>query len=142
MRQNQTRSECVIANVLEVFGDKWTLLVIRDLFLADKHEFKEFLNSRENIATNILTDRLKRLLSSEIIAEIPHPENRSRKLYYLTAKGRELFPILSAMAGWGAKYFSDLPAMQPLYNRMRTEPQKLRAEIFERLDAWEATYLK
>lgn len=141
MNNSEPRSDCVICNVLEVFGDKWTLLIIRDLFLLDKHEFKEFLASPEGIATNMLTDRLKRLLSNEVIAEIPHPENRSRKLYYLTAKGKELFPILVEMARWGAKYFSDLPAMQPLYERMRNEPGALTREIFERIETWERTYL-
>lgn len=137
----EARSDCVICNVLEVFGDKWTFLVIRDLFFFNKHEFKDFLSSPEGIATNMLTDRLKRLLSYEVIAEIPHPENRSRKLYYLTEKGKELFPILVEMARWGAKHFPDLPAMQSLYERMRNDPKALRAEIFQRIDTWEQTYL-
>src|SRR6185369_164201 len=109
--------ECVISNSLDIFGDKWTLLVVRDLFFFNKHEYREFLSSPEAIATNILADRLKRLLTAGIIAEQVHPENRSRKLYYLTAKGKGLLPILVEMAKWGAKYFRDLPAMQPLYKR-------------------------
>ncbi len=141
MQTNEPRSECVICNVLEVFGDKWTFLIIRDLFFFDKHEFKEFLASPESIATNVLTDRLKRLLAYEVIAEVPHPENRSRKLYYLTKKGKDLFPILVEMARWGAKYFPDLPAMQNLYNRMREEPAVLRKEIFNQIGAWESQYL-
>jgi len=142
MNTPQPRSECVFSNVLDVFGDKWTLLIIRDIFFFNKHEFKEFLTSPEAIATNILTDRLKRLLSTEVIAELPHPENRSRKLYYLTAKGKELFPILVEMAKWGAKYFPDLPAMQNMYDRMRSEPTTLRREIFEAIKLWEDAYLK
>lgn len=140
MNTIEARSECVICNVLEVFGDKWTFLVIRDLFLFNKHEFKEFLSSPEAIATNVLTDRLKRLLAYEVIAEIRHPENRSRKLYYLTEKGKDLFPILAEMARWGAKYFPDLPAMQPLYERLRNEPGAIRKEIFARIAEWEIEF--
>lgn len=142
MNTNQARSECVICNVLEIFGDKWTFLVIRDLFLFNKHEFKEFLASPEGIATNVLTDRLKRLLGAGVIAELPHPQNRSRKIYYLTAKGKDLFPILAEMAKWGAKHLPDLPAMQEMYFRMKTEPAKLQAEIFARIAAWEAEHLE
>lgn len=90
----------------------------------------------------MLSDRLKRLLAYAVIAEIPHPENRSRKLYYLTEKGKELFPILVEMARWGAKHFPELPAMQSLYERMRNEPKALRNEIFQRIETWEQTFLK
>jgi Predicted transcriptional regulators len=141
MNTPQPRSECVFSNVLEVFGDKWTFLVIRDIFFFNKHEFKEFLSSPEAIATNVLTDRLKRLLAYQVIAELPHPENKSRKLYYLTEKGKELFPILVEMARWGSKYFPDLPAMQNLYDRMRNQPAALRREIFEAIETWEGAYL-
>lgn len=142
MNAPQPRSECVFSNVLEVFGDKWTFLIIRDIFFFNKHEFKEFLASPEAIATNVLTDRLKRLLSYRVINELPHPENKSRKLYYLTGKGKELFPILVEMARWGAKYYPDLPAMQNLYDRMHNQPAALRREIFETIESWETRYLK
>lgn len=141
MSTSPARSDCVICNVLELFGDKWTFLVIRDLFFFNKHEFKEFLASPEGIATNVLTDRLKKLLASGVIAELPHPENRSRKLYYLTDKGKDLYPTLMEIAKWGAKHLPDLPAMQGLYARMKTAPDSLSAEIFARVEQWENTYL-
>lgn len=142
MEKIQTRSECVISNVLEILGDKWTLLVIRDLFFFNKHEFKEFLASPESIATNVLTDRLKRLMHYEIIAEIPHPQTRTRKLYYLTEKGKDLLPILGSMAEWGSKHLPDLEAMQPLYERLRSEPKKFRQEIHARINEWEKEHLR
>lgn len=141
MEAATARSECVICNVLDIFGDKWTFLVIRDLFFFNKHEFKEFLASPECIATNVLSDRLKRLASAGVIAEIPHPQNRSRKLYYLTDKGKDLFPILAEMAKWGAKHLPDLPAMQGLYLRLRTEPHKIRDEILAQISQWEREFL-
>lgn len=141
MSSSKPRSECVICNVLELFGDKWTLLIIRDLFFFNKHEFKEFLASPEAIATNVLTDRLKRLLAAGVIAELRCPENRSRKFYFLTEKGKDLFPVLAEMAKWGAKYLPDLPAMQDLYRRLRTEPDLLRLELFALINEWETAHL-
>ncbi len=141
MSMTKPRSECVICNVLEIFGDKWSFLVIRDLFLFNKHEFKEFLASPEAIATNVLADRLKRLLAAGVIAELPCRENRSRKFYFLTDKGKDLFPILAEMAKWGERHLPDLPAMQGLYSRLRSEPQVLRQEIFDRIRDWETEHL-
>lgn len=138
----QARSQCVISNVLDILGDKWTLLVIRDLFFFDKHEFKEFLASPESIATNVLTDRLKKLIRNEIIAEIPHPETRTRKLYYLTQKGKDLLPVLGSMAQWGSKHLPDLEAMQPLFERLRVEPKKVQSEIIARIEKWETEHLR
>lgn len=141
MIKQQARSECVFSNVLEIFGDKWTFLVIRDLFFFNKHEFKDFLSSPEAIATNVLTDRLKRLVHAGVIAELPHAQNRSRKLYYLTDKGKDLFPVLAEMANWGMKYFPELPAMQQLYSRLKSEPDKLRDEVFAGISDWEKDQL-
>ncbi len=138
---NQPRSECVISNVLEVLGDKWTLLVVRDLLFFNKHEYKDFLCSPEAIATNILSERLKRLLSAGVIAEKVHPENKSRKFYYLTAKGKNLLPVLIEMAKWGMIYFPDLNAMQELYSQIANDESKLKTEILASIEEWENNHL-
>jgi DNA-binding HxlR family transcriptional regulator len=127
----------VLSNVLDVFGDKWTLLVVRDLFFFNKHEYKEFLNSPEAIATNILSDRLKRLAAWGIIDETIHPDNKSRKLYYLTPKGKELLPVLFEMARWGSKYFPDLKSMQAYYRRIEQDENKLKKVILDTIQKWE-----
>ncbi|MBX9724985.1 MAG: helix-turn-helix transcriptional regulator [Candidatus Obscuribacterales bacterium] len=137
----QPRSECVISNVLEVLGDKWTLLVVRDLFFFNKHEYKEFLCSPEAIATNILSERLKRLVSAGVIAEQVHPENKSRKFYYLTVKGKNLLPVLIEMAKWGMMYFPDLAAMQSLYARIASDENGLKEEILASIEDWESSHL-
>jgi DNA-binding HxlR family transcriptional regulator len=137
----QQRSQCVFSNALDLFGDKWTLLVVRDLFFFNKHEYKEFLASPEAIATNILSDRLKKLYAAGIIDEKVHPENRSRKLYYLTAKGKDLLPILLELAKWGAKYMKDLPAMQTLYKRLGRDENGLKAQVIADIQKWEAENL-
>jgi DNA-binding HxlR family transcriptional regulator len=135
------RSECVISNVLDIFGDKWTFLIIRDLFLFNKHEFKEFLSSPESIATTTLTDRLKRLLAEGIIAEQIHPENASRKLYYLTQKGKDLLPIMVEMARWGSKHMPELNSMQELYAALAADPEALRRDVLGNIENWEKTFL-
>ena len=94
------RSACPVACTLEVVGDRWTLLVIRDLFFG-RTRFKEFVASPEGIPTNILTDRLERLLARGIIEQIPAEDGTKRLAYRLTNKGKALGPILKAMRNWG-----------------------------------------
>ena len=94
------RSPCPIAFSLDIFGDRWTLLVIRDLFYG-RTRFKEFAGSPEGIPTNILTDRLERLLARGVIEQIPAEDGTKRLAYCLTKKGKALGPVLKAMRDWG-----------------------------------------
>ena len=94
------RSCCPVACTLDILGDKWTLLVIRDLFLGRAH-FKDFAASPERIATNILTDRLERLVHHGLAERFPSPEHASRDAYRLTRKGKSLKPLLTAITKWG-----------------------------------------
>lgn len=96
------RSPCPIANALDIVGDKWTLLVIRDLF-AGKHTFGDFQSSPEGIPTNILADRLKRLQAYGLIDKKPYQQRPLRYAYELTAAGRSLGPVLKEMIDWGKK---------------------------------------
>jgi DNA-binding HxlR family transcriptional regulator len=97
------RSPCPVAFSLDIFGDRWTLLVIRDLFFG-RTRFKEFAASPEGIPTNILTDRLERLLARGIIEQIPAEDGTKRLAYRLTRKGKALGPILEAMRNWGLSW--------------------------------------
>lgn len=97
------RSSCAIANVLDLFGDKWTLLIVRDLILG-KIRYGEIAKSPEAIPTNILADRLKRLEQAEIVVKTPYCEKPMRYRYELTDKGRDLQPVLDSMAVWAMKY--------------------------------------
>ena len=94
------RSSCPVSFSLDVLGDRWTMLVIRDLFFG-RTRFKEFAASPEGIPTNILTDRLERLLARGIIERIPAEDGTKRLAYRLTKKGKALGPILRAMRDWG-----------------------------------------
>lgn len=136
------RSSCVFSNVLDVLGDRWSLLIVRDLFFFNKHEYKEFLASPEAIATNILSDRLKRLVASGIVDELTHPDNKSRKIYYLTNKGKDLLPILLEIAKWGAEYFPELTPMQKLYSRLEDDERGLKQAVLKSIERWERNNLK
>ena len=94
------RSPCPISCTLDLIGDKWTLIVVRDLF-AGKSLFKDFLGSPERIATNILANRLERLVEGGLVEKFPSPERAAASAYKLTAKGRSLFPVLQAVGKWG-----------------------------------------
>ena len=98
-----SRSKCPVSCVLDLLGDKWTLLLVRDLLLG-KGTYTEFQQSPEGIPTNILAERLKRLQLAEIIEKLPYQERPLRYRYQLTEKGRDLYPVLSAMIDWGNRY--------------------------------------
>lgn len=97
------RSFCPVACTLDVLGDRWTLLVVRDL-MRGKHRFGEFLGSSEKIPTNILADRLQRLVASGVVAAQPYSEHPPRVDYVLTEKGEDLRPVMRAMVDWGVKH--------------------------------------
>ena len=101
MPPNGQRSSCPIAAALDVFGDRWTLLVLRDLLIFDKHRYRDFIESPEGIASNILADRLRRLEGAGLIDKSPDPDDRRRSIYSATRKGRSLLPILRQIAAWG-----------------------------------------
>jgi DNA-binding HxlR family transcriptional regulator len=98
------RSICPVTNTLDLIGDKWTLLVIRDMMFLKKRLFNEFLESFEGIATNILTDRLKRLEEYRIIEKRPYRKKPVRYEYKLTKHGEDLRPLLMEMIYWGHKH--------------------------------------
>lgn len=98
------RSECPIAFALDLFGDKWTLLVVRDIALYGKRNYAEFECAGEGIATNILADRLKMLVSHGILQKSKDPENGSKRIYRMTKKGLDLLPTLLEMILWSAKH--------------------------------------
>lgn len=97
------RSACPITNTLDLLGDKWTLLIIRDLFL-DKHTYGEFQASPEGIPTNILAERLKRLLENNIIVKEAYQDNPVRYAYSLTENGKALAPVIKEIVKWGLKH--------------------------------------
>jgi DNA-binding HxlR family transcriptional regulator len=100
----QRRSGCPISCSLDLIGDRWALLVVRDMVFVGKRYFKEFLASKEGIATNVLADRLQRLEASGIVTKHPDPASGRQVVYTLTEKGRALIPLLVELVCWGALY--------------------------------------
>jgi len=98
-----SRSRCPVSCVLDLLGDKWTLLLVRDLLMG-KGIYTEFQQSPEGIPTNILADRLKRLQAAGVIEKQPYQERPVRYRYQLTGKGKDLSPVISAMIDWGNRY--------------------------------------
>ena len=104
------RSPCPVACTLDLIGDRWTLLVIRDLYCG-KQSFKELSASPEGIATNILSERLARLVEQGLAERRPSPEHAGRPLYRLTAKGQSLEPLLEAITDWGLTHIEGTAAL-------------------------------
>ncbi len=109
METNKKRSDCPLGCSLDVFGDKWSLLIIRDLMFFQKSTYNDFLKSAEGIATNILASRLKGLEKNGVIEKLEHPDSKTKILYRLTPKGIDLLPIIMEVYIWSEKYFN-LPA--------------------------------
>lgn len=118
----QDRSGCPIASALELLGDRWTLVVLRDL-LTGKRTYKEFLESPEAISTNILADRLRRLDEWGLVERRLYREKPERLAYELTQKGADLLPTLQALCRWGNRYIED--TWRPPTYFMRDSPSEL-----------------
>lgn len=98
------RSSCPLASALDIFGDKWTLLVIRDLIYFGPSSFNKLSSSAENMPTNTLADRLKRLVALDIVSKELYQERPKRYAYHLTEKGLSLIPVMKAMTLWGQEH--------------------------------------
>jgi len=136
------RSKCPIANALDIVGDRWTLVLMRDLMFRNLHEYKDFLESPEGIATNILSARLKSLTEAGITTSIPHPTNGTKKLYYLTGKGKTLMPLLIEITIWGAEQIPNTAAPPEVITAMQTNRKIFSKQTLEMLNSWEEEYLK
>ena len=131
------RSCCPLTNALEFLGDRWSLLVIRDLMFFERHEFREFLEAGEGVATNILSDRLKNLTSAGIIDSRKHPTNGTKKLYFLTAKGKALLPLLRELILWGDEHCEGSKAPAEKIEYLRNHGEACMKEIKDTLSSWE-----
>ena len=106
MNKTKKRSDCPVSSSLEIWGDKWSLLIIRDLLYAKGCTYGDFLKSPEGIATNILASRLQSLEENKMIEKLDHPDSKAKVLYRLTQKGIDLLPIMIEIHLWADKYFT------------------------------------
>ena len=109
MKKSNRRSDCPISCSLDIWGDKWSLLIVRDLMFAKECTYGDFLKATEGIATNILASRLQLLEENKLIEKLDHPDSKAKVLYKLTSKGIDLLPIMIEINIWAGKYFLNLP---------------------------------
>jgi DNA-binding HxlR family transcriptional regulator len=124
------RSGCPLNASVETLGDRWSLLIIRDMMLRGFRSYKEFLESHERIATNILADRLRKLEAYGIISAKPDPSDGRKMIYLLTPKGIDLAPVLTEMVLWAAAH--EETGNQPLVRKLRKDKDKFMAAVRQR----------
>jgi len=125
------RIQCPISSALDIFGDKWTLLVIRDLLFNEKKTYGEFLDAEEKIATNILADRLSLLEMAGILSKHKHPDSKAKILYQLTRKGIDLIPVLVEIIAWSEKYHEVHPYAKEFAKQLKRDKAGVVSGLFE-----------
>ncbi|EBA16783.1 hypothetical protein RSK20926_03224 [Roseobacter sp. SK209-2-6] len=128
-KDSKYQSGCPVAYGLEVFGDRWSLLVIRDMAVKGAKTYGELLDGWEGISTNILAQRLKQLEEAGILVKTQDPDNRRSFLYSLTPKGRDLAPVLAEIALWSAKYNEAGHAMTGFSDKVQMDRERVVSRI-------------
>jgi DNA-binding HxlR family transcriptional regulator len=129
-RKPKRRSECPLNASVEMLGDRWSLLIIRDMMLRGFRAYKQFMECYEGIATNILADRLRKLVANGIITTEPDPSDGRKLIYLLTKKGIDLAPVLAEMVLWAAAH--EQTGNQSLVRQMRAGKERVIAEARQR----------
>ncbi|MGG1923248.1 MULTISPECIES: helix-turn-helix domain-containing protein [Chryseobacterium] len=129
---SKKRSDCPISCSLEMWGDKWSLLIIRDLMLKKECTYGDFLKADEKIATNILAARLQNLLDNGIIDKKGHPDSKLKILYFLTQKGIDLIPVIVEINLWGEQYLTIPDDRKKLLDQIKKDKEGFikRAKAF------------
>ncbi|MDR6476993.1 HxlR family transcriptional regulator [Paraburkholderia sp. GV068] len=127
------RSHCAVNYGVEIFGDRWSLLIIRDIVFAGKKTYGEFLKSEEGIATNVLATRLAFLEEQGILSKAPSPEDRRKDFYTLTEKGLDLIPIVLSIVVWSARHDSKsyVRRRKDFVARLKASPVQVSEEVKE-----------
>ena len=129
------RSSCPISFALDIFGDKWSLLILRDLIFKEKNYYEDFVQSDEQISTNILAERLRRLKGEGLIRSVTDKENKRKIIYTPTSKALDLIPMILEMIEWSAKYDPKTGAPDEFVEMLKKDRKKLAKQIrakFER----------
>lgn len=128
------RSRCPMNHAIEILGDQWTLLVVRDMVFHHRRSFSELAAMPEAIATNLLADRLRRLEEAGIVTKDPDPDDGRRRIYTLTQHGRGLIPMLLEMMVWSRDHTADVDVTRTVTKKIKDDPEAARQEIERRLD--------
>lgn len=129
--KKRSRSDCPIGLALDIIGDRWSLLILRDALMSGKKHYQEFLGSRENIATNVLAQKLARLVDEGILTKNSDPDNGKQFIYTPTKKGLDLLPTMCEVIRWGLDH---VPAAKTnrVIDKMLEDEQKFREAIVRR----------
>ncbi|QXU43595.1 helix-turn-helix domain-containing protein [Pedobacter sp. D749] len=133
MKTSEKRSDCPISSSLDIFGDRWSLLIVRDLMLHKTRTYGDFTKSEEKIATNILANRLQVLEDHGIIIKLPYPDNKVKVLYQLSKKGIDLIPTVIEIALWGGKHLANTDESSPFLKALKKNKTKFLNNIMDRL---------
>ncbi len=123
---------CPIVFSLDIFGDKWSLVILRDILLRDKCHFHEFLASEEKIASNILSARLETLVSEGLLTKEGDAANKSAAIYKPTKKALALLPMLFELMRWGIVYNPNADTSGPVMRQLLNDPKGLQARILKK----------
>ncbi|MEM9386792.1 MAG: helix-turn-helix domain-containing protein [Pseudomonadota bacterium] len=134
-RTKAPRSRCPIDHAIEILGDKWTLLVVRDMVFNHKRSFSQFKAMPEGIATNILTERLARLQRAGVIVRLADPQDGRRTKYELTEHGERMVPLLLELMVWSGRHTREVDAPMALVRRNERDREGAAQEILARLRA-------
>lgn len=129
----ERRSDCPIVGALDLVGDRWSLVIVRDLMFRGFREYGQFIAAGEGIATNILAERLERLTCAGVIMRAEHPSDGKKYVYRLTEKGVDLAPLMVELALWGSKYVPDNAAPTAVVHQMRTARNKVIQQLRDSL---------
>ncbi|MET0072599.1 MAG: helix-turn-helix domain-containing protein [Candidatus Thiodiazotropha sp.] len=140
--EHRQRSQCPVACALDLIGDHWTLLVVRNMMFLGIHEYKDMLQMEEQISSSILSNRLQKLQRDGLVDSLPHPESQRRKLYYLTAQGKELIYMMTELVIWANTHLDtvDIPADKK--RLIEKDPESFIQLTLQALDEWERQYVK
>jgi len=133
MKKIKKRSSCAISSALDIIGDKWALLIVRDMMFHDKNTYGDFHKCAEKIATNVLADKLVLLESSGIIEKKKHPESKVKYLYKLTQKGIDLLPVLMEIILWSDKHLDISENGKAVAKKIREDKKGMLKKYLENI---------
>lgn len=136
--EHKTRTGCPVACGLDIIGDHWTLLIIRNLLFLGIHEYKDMLKTEEQISSSILTDRLDKLERRGLVSSIAHPDSGRRKFYYLTPMGKDLIDVMLALVLWSMRHLSEflkIPEEEKTF--LENDPEGFKVHVLMQLQDWE-----
>ena len=140
--EHKQRTACPLACALDIVGDHWTLLIVRNLMFLGIHEYKDMLKTAESISSSILTNRLKKLELDGLIASIAHPDSQRRKLYYLTTMGKDLIYLMTELILWAHKNMAasvNIPEHKKVM--LEKDPEQFIRLTLQELDTWEKQFV-